>query len=266
MSHYLNDSSNNNTGSYKLSTTVMKAFQVLEFVGSNQPTQPSQIVSALGLNRTNVHRLLATLVDLGYVVKTAEGFSLTFKLLKLGRTIPLSKDLRNTAKPHMIELMQKVGENVYLCVLVEEMVFAIDDVKSAHQLTLNPDITYTFPIHSCASGKLFLGQMAPAQRREYIDKVALAKLAHNTITDKDQLYQGADEVRQQGYAQDVFEFSNDILSIAAPIFNFEQNIIATIAISGPATRLTETEMHVHIPELLTTARTISRLFGSNEAG
>lgn len=264
MSHYLNESSNNETGNYKLSTTVMKAFQILEYVGGNQPVQPSQIASALGLNRTNVHRLLATLVSLGYVVKSAEGFGLTFKLLKLGRTIPLSKDLRNTSKPHMIELMHQAGENVYLCVLVEEMVFAIDDVRSAHQLTLNPDMTYSYPVHTCASGKLFLGQMAPAKRREYINRITLNKLARNTITDKDQLYHHADEVDQQGYAQDIFEFSDDILSIAAPIFNFEQRVIATIAISGPATRLSEDEMKTHIPKLLATARTISQLFGSSK--
>jgi IclR family KDG regulon transcriptional repressor len=264
MSHYLNECSNNKTGSYKLSTTVIKAFQVLEYVGGNQPVQPSQVVRALGLNRTNVHRLLATLVQIGYVVKTTEGFSLTFKLLKLGRTIPLSKDLRNTAKPHMIELMRKAGENVYLCVLVEEMVFAIDDVRSAHQLTLNPDNTYSYPIHTCASGKLFLAQMSPAERREYIDKITLNKLARDTIIDKDKLYHLADEVKQQGYAQDMFEFSDDILSVAAPIFNFEQKIISTIAISGPATRLTEAEINEHIPELLATARTISRMFGSSK--
>lgn len=58
--------------SYKLSTTVLKAFQILEFVGAHQPVQPSKIVKELGLNRTNVHRLLATLSEIGYVVKTQE--------------------------------------------------------------------------------------------------------------------------------------------------------------------------------------------------
>lgn len=250
--------------SYKLSTTVLKAFQILEFVGANQPVQPSSIVKELGLNRTNVHRLLATLAEIGYVVKTQEGFSLTFKLLKLGRTIPLSKDLRNTAKPFMIDLINRVGENVYLCVRVEDMVFAIDDVKSSHRLTLNPDITYSFPIHSCASGKLFLSEMSPSKRLEYIETLELEELGRNTITDKLKLHRQSEEAKQEGYATDLFEFSDDVLSIAAPIFNYDHKIIATLAISGPGTRLKEKDMTAHIPELLAAARELSRCFGSGK--
>ncbi len=250
--------------SYKLSTTVLKAFQILEFVGAHQPVQPSKIVKELGLNRTNVHRLLATLSEIGYVVKTQEGFSLTFKLLKLGRTIPLSKDLRNTSKPYMIDLMRKAGENVYLCVLVEDMVFAIDDVKSSHELTLNPNLTYSYPIYSCASGKLFLSEMAPAERLEYIDSLVFDQLGRNTITDKAKLHRQAEEVKKTGYATDLFEFSEEILSIAAPIYNYDHKIIATISISGPGTRLTEADMIAHVPDLLATARAISRNFGSGK--
>ncbi|MEE4254654.1 MAG: IclR family transcriptional regulator [Desulfuromusa sp.] len=249
---------------YKLSTTVLKAFQILEYVGANQPVQPSSIVKGLELNRTNVHRLLATLSEIGYVVKTPEGFSLTFKLLKLGRTIPLSKDLRNTAKPYMIDLINRVGENVYLCVRVEDMVFAIDDVKSSHRLTLNPDISYSFPIYSCASGKLFLSELSPSERLKYIETLHLEELGRNTITDKLKLHQQAEESKKAGYATDLFEFSDDILSIAAPIYNFDKKIIATIAISGPGTRLTEADMTAHIPELLATAQELSRCFGSGK--
>jgi len=249
---------------YKLSTTVLKAFQILEFVGAHQPVQPSGIVKELGLNRTNVHRLLATLSEIGYVVKTPEGFSLTFKLLKLGRTIPLSKDLRNTAKPYMIDLINRVGENVYLCVRVEDMVFAIDDVKSSHRLTLNPDISYSYPIHSCASGKLFLSELSPSERLEYIETLHLEELGRNTITDKLKLHSQAEEAKNAGYATDLFEFSDDILSIAAPIYNYDHKIIATIAISGPGTRLTEADMTAHIPELQATARELSRCFGSGK--
>lgn len=244
--------------SYKLSTTVLKAFQILEFVGAHQPVPPAKIVKDLGLNRTNVHRLLATLTELGYVTKTQEGFGLTFKLLKLGRTIPLSKDLRNTAKPYMIELMAKAKENVYLCVLVENMVFAIDDVKSAHELTLNPNLTYSYPAYSCASGKVFLAGMAPAERVEFIKALDIEKLGRNTITDVEELNQHAEEVRERGYAKDIFELSNEILSVAVPIFNHERKTIATIAISGPSTRLTEADLDSYVPDLTAAASSISR--------
>jgi IclR family transcriptional regulator, KDG regulon repressor len=261
MSHYLNNCSYNDTSNYKLSTTVIKAFQIVEFVGSNQPVQPTQIVNALGLNRTNVHRLLATLVNIGYVTKTSEGFSLTFKLLKLGRSIPLSKDLRNTAKPYMIELNRKINENIYLSVLVEDKIFAMDEVKSTRQLTLNNEIAYSDPVHASASGKLFMSQMTPADRLEFINSLALTKRARNTIIEASELMKTAEEAGKLGYATDIYEFSDDVFSIAAPIYNYEQRIIATIGISVPAMRIKEPEITNFLPDLLTATQGISRHFG-----
>ncbi|MDX2480778.1 MAG: IclR family transcriptional regulator [Desulfuromusa sp.] len=264
MTYKLDISPNIKAGSYKLSTTVMKAFHLLEHIGSNQPVQPSQIVNELGLNRTNVHRLLATLIQIGYVVKTAEGFSLTFKLLSLGRSIPLSKDLRNTAKPYMIELNNKVNENIYLTVLVEDKVFAIDDVKSTQALTLNKDMAHSDPVHACASGKLFISQMSPSERQKYIDSLTLTKHARNTITDKTQLMKAAEEAGRLGYAKDIYEFSNEVLSIAAPIYNYEYRIIATLGISAPARRLSESELSGYLPTLLDATSEISHHFGSEQ--
>lgn len=264
MAHQLDIFPNKKSGTYKLSTTVMKAFHVLEYLGCHQPVQPSQIVNALGLNRTNVHRLLATLVEIGYVIKTVEGFSLTFKLLRLGRSIPLSKDLRNTVKPYMIELNNKINENIYLSVLIEDKVFAIDDVKSTQQLTLNKDMAYSDPVHACASGKLFMSQMSPSERQKYINTLTLTKYARNTITDKAQLMKAAEEAGRLGYAKDTYEFSNEVLSIAAPIYNYEYCIIATLGISVPARRLSEIDLSGSLPDLLNATSEISRHFGSEQ--
>jgi DNA-binding IclR family transcriptional regulator len=129
---------------------------------------------------------------------------------------------------------------------------------------LNPDISYSYPIHSCASGKLFLSELTPAERLEYIETLQLEELGRNTITDKLKLHRQAEESKKLGYATDLFEFSDDVLSIAAPIYNYDQKIIATIAISGPGTRLTEADMTAHIPELKATARELSRCFGSGK--
>jgi len=41
MLQKLNSSSNNETSSYVLSTTVMKAFHILEFISAHQPVQPA---------------------------------------------------------------------------------------------------------------------------------------------------------------------------------------------------------------------------------
>ncbi|MCF7954069.1 MAG: helix-turn-helix domain-containing protein, partial [Spirochaetales bacterium] len=160
MSQYVNKSSNNDTPSYSLSTTVIKAFSILEFIGKHQPVQPSQIVKGLHLTRANVHRLLATFISIGYVHKQPEGYGLTFKLFQLGSSVPLNKSLRDVAKPIMNDLEKIAEENIYLNVLTTDSVVAIDEVKSPHHVILNPDVTYMFPIYACASGKVLVSDLS----------------------------------------------------------------------------------------------------------
>jgi len=97
----INTRSNNAKKGYVLATTVMKAFHILEYIGNNQPVQSPYLVKALGFSRANIDRLLATFMEIGYVDRTDRGYSLTFKLFQLGRTVPLGRDLRDVAKPIM---------------------------------------------------------------------------------------------------------------------------------------------------------------------
>lgn len=241
----------------------MKAFHMLEYIGNHQPVHPTDIVKALGFSRANVHRLLATFMEIGYVEKEEAGYGLTFKLFKLGSSVPLSRDLRDVAKPVMIELMRVAEENIYLTVLVENMVIAIDEVKSSHHLTLNPDITYSYPVHSCASGKILLSGMDPEERREFIDNVSMEKRTPSTIVDREELLTVVEEAEMNGFAFEIREFSDDLNSMAAAIYDYRQKVVATISISGPAMRLTDDRLLSLQKPLLNAAARISERLGKN---
>ncbi|HDQ14206.1 MAG TPA: IclR family transcriptional regulator [Sediminispirochaeta sp.] len=259
----INVSSNSEKKGYVLATTVLKAFRMLEFIGNNQPVQPTDIVRALGYSRANVHRLLATFMEIGYIEKDEDGYGLTFKLFKLGSTVPLSRDLRDVAKPVMIELMKVAEENIYLNVLVENMVIAIDEVKSSHHLTLNPDVTYTYPVHTCASGKVLLSGLPPAQRQAFVSRLDLTKRAPATIVDPKVFLDRIAQAEKEGYATEIREFSDDLNSIAAPIYDYRQQIVATISISGPAMRFDEERQSSVLEPLKHAARRISEKLGNN---
>ncbi|MFP4617415.1 MAG: IclR family transcriptional regulator [Spirochaetaceae bacterium] len=261
VSQNINNGSNSEKKGYVPATTVMKAFSMLEFIGNNQPVQPAQIVKALGFSRANVHRLLATFQNLGYVEKDNRGYGLTFKLFKLGSSVPLSRNLRDVAKPIMIELMRRAEENIYLTVLVEDMVIAIDEVKSSHHLTLNPDVTYSYPIHTCASGKIFLAALPEEQRKAAAESLTYRRRAERTITNSETFLEAVRETERKGYATEIMEFSEDLNSVAAPIYDYRRKVVATISISGPAMRLTEERMEALVDPLLETAGRISRRLG-----
>lgn len=262
MLHYTNESSNSSTSSYKPTATVLKAFRVLEFISSNQPVKPAQITKKLGLSRTNVHRLLSTLMYVGYVTKDEKrGYRLTFRMFKLGSRVPLSQDLREIAKPVMTDLMVQANENTYLTVLYGHTVVAMEEVKSNNPLSLNPDVTYSYPIYACASGKNFLAYMEPGERNNLLAELTFEKRTPKTITDLKELFAELDRIRHRGYAMELQEFSNDLNSYAAPIFDYRGKMVANIGISGPSIRATEDRLNRLVEPLLAAAESISQQLG-----
>jgi len=272
VSHYSNTRSNNSTESYTPATTVLKAFRILEFISERQPVKPSVIGEKLGLSRTNVHRLLTTLREIGYVEKDgAQGYRLTFRVFKLGSRVPLSQDLREIAKPIMIELLAIANENIYLTVRYGNMINAIEEIKSNNPLSLNPDVTYNYPIYACASGKNFLAYMDADARDAILADVEFVSRTPFTIRDRDALDRDLEIVRRRGYATELKEFSDDLNSYAAPIFDYWGRIVANLSISGPSLRATEERLDHLARPLVEAAARISEHLGrrsieSNERG
>ncbi len=262
MLHYNNMRSNSRTETYRPTETVLKAFRMLEFISAHGSVKPADLTNNLGLSRTNVHRLLATLMHIGYVTKDAtRGYRLSFKLFQLGSRVPLSRDLRDVARPVMADLMRMANENVYLTVLYGHMVVTIDEVKGTNPLSLNPDWTYSYPIHTCASGKNFLSSMEEEMRESLLHDSPMTKLTQKTVTDRAQLDQELKFARQHGYSRELQEFSDDLNSYAAPIYDYHGSMVANISISGPSIRATKDRLDSLVDALLEAADSISRQLG-----
>ncbi|MGM0431169.1 MAG: IclR family transcriptional regulator [Spirochaetota bacterium] len=245
---------------------MIKASSLLEFIAANQPVQPSTICKGLGLTRANVHRLLATLVHIGYVEKTDDGYQLSFKLFQLGSTVPVKKKLRDLAKSKMYDLEKVARENIYLTVLSDDVVIAIEEVKSSHHVVLNPDVTYTYPVNTCASGKLLLSCWPQEKLDSYLRNLNYRRRTDHSITDPQAFKQAVQKALRDGYATEILEFADDLNSVAAPIYNEREEVMATVSISGPAMRLTEEKINELIEPLKDAAKQITEKMVHNASG
>ena len=70
------------------------------------------------LHKSTVHRLLATLVDKGYVKQNRDNnYQLTLKLFELGNKVVEELDVIEVAKPYLEEILEVINEVVHLVVL-----------------------------------------------------------------------------------------------------------------------------------------------------
>lgn len=99
--------------------SVERIFQLIEHLAAH-PTGVSlqRLAGETELAKSTVHRLLASLVGLGYVVQDEENghYRLTLKMFELSSGIVDSMDIMGVAKAHLERLSQRTGEAVHLVI------------------------------------------------------------------------------------------------------------------------------------------------------
>lgn len=251
--------------SYSLSTTVQKAFRLLEILGEKQPARPSEIVKQLALSRSNVYRLFSTLQGMGYIEKDFDlKYSLSFKIFILGSTVLRRNQLSDVARPYMARLAEICGENVNLGVMYEQKVLYIEKIESPHYLKLDQPIGRTDPLHCTALGKALLSGLTDRGIKAFLNYKKLVPYTKKTITDQGVLDRAIRNVRREGYSVDLEELNEGIHCIGAPIRDVTKKVIAAISISAPAIRLTKQKMKKLEGPLIETSLEISKKMGYME--
>jgi DNA-binding IclR family transcriptional regulator len=126
-----------------------------------------------------------------------------------------------------------------------------------------PDRGTTIYLHSGASGKVILAYLNPEERARTIQEKGLKRLTANTITDPSALKKELEEIRRRGYAVSDQEIYQGVKAIAAPIFDFQGKITASLGVAGPRERLTVKKVVSLTPILKEAARRISEQLGAD---
>jgi IclR family transcriptional regulator, KDG regulon repressor len=248
--------------SYTISTTLTKAFAILEYIAEHQPVKAAEIVGSLGLTKGNVHSLLASLEYLGYVEKHGGGFSLSFKVHSLGNTVPLTRDIAATARPVMERIAEEVQANVYLTAPVDNKIVNLERVVPSADIQIANDFAVSYDLHCTASGKLYLSTLSEERRHALYEGMTFSALTVNSIRDPEALDRELEETRRRGYSLETGEHSRYINGIAAPVLNHDGTFMASLSVIGPAMILPPDELEELAPRLLREARKLSRLMGN----
>ena len=220
---------------------ISKVCSLIEMLSTKKSWELSDLCRAVGMPKTTVHRMLLTLEDNGYVVqeKLRGEYALSFKLFSIGSRVVNHSNLVDIARPFCKELLEAVDETVNLCVVSGTEMLVIDKQVTSQMLRQDSIIGSSFPLFQSASGKVFL---AFAEKDE-ADKV-LALLRAQSRSQKPEVVspeflEELETVRQTGVAHDYEEVFKGVRCIAAPIFDFQNKLAATLSISAPTVRLNE---------------------------
>lgn len=105
-----------NLGTPALEKTFAKGLTLLEtLVAMEEPASVTRLGNMLGLYKSNVHRLLRTLVDSGYVVQIEDGrYMPSLRLTEMGEAVWAAIDLERLAGPALRDLAAGAGQGLIL--------------------------------------------------------------------------------------------------------------------------------------------------------
>jgi DNA-binding IclR family transcriptional regulator len=239
---------------------VERALDILMCFTSQTPELTmTQISELVGINKSTVHRVLATLEGKRFVERdpATGAYRPGIRLLQMAFLTLEHNDLRRLATPFLNGLCNQYHENVNLSVLDDIDVVYVDVIESSQRVKLAASPGQRLPAFCTASGKAILAFVPEENVKRILDS-GMPRYTQNTILTKEAFFDNIRRARERGYAHSEQEFEEGINAIAAPIINSTGQPIASISIAGPAYRLTRERMLEIGPNLVSTARSISK--------
>jgi DNA-binding IclR family transcriptional regulator len=222
----------------------------------------SDLARNLGLSRSTVHGLLATMRQRGFVTQDGNGhYALGIKLFELGTLAVSRLDLRTIAGPILQRLVDEFKETVHLVVGDGLDVVYIDKRESPQSMRIVSQVGRRLPAYCTSVGKAMLAFLPEEELDELLTRVELQPWTHNTITDKGKLKAHLREVRRRGYALDNEEIFDGLRCVGAPIRDHSKQVVAALSIAGPSVRLGSDRINEIIPAVVEAATEISHQLG-----
>lgn len=222
------------SGNSEFIQSVMITGQIIEaLAAAGQPMRLTALASQLGEPKAKMHRHLSTLKHLGFVDQDAktETYRLGLKLVYIGQSAIDQFDLRRLAEPYMSRLRDLTRQTVVLSTPANGDAIINAVVESPNLVTISVRLGYRLPAHASAQGRLNLAFAPPAVQQRILAR-KLQAFTPRTLVDPVMMRERLAQIRRELFDVSMDETLLGISAVAAPILNFDNELVGAIAIVG----------------------------------
>jgi len=243
-----------------LSTSLIKSFMVIELLSEFQELTLTELSKRLELNKSSIHRILSTLIELGYVNQNPlnRKYRLSSKLFEIGSQSKGLRTLDEAAVPVMESLSRETLETINLAILDKGEVVYLKKIESQQPLRMDMPVGTRLPPNCTSLGKSLIAHLPDRELKKLFAGKTIQKMTSRSITDLRKLKTELASVRELGYAVDNEEFSDGIRCVSAPIWGAEHEVVGALSIAGPSLRFKEHEIKKYARVVIQGAQEIAR--------
>jgi len=244
--------------------SVERAVTILKSFSTDKPELGlGEISRRVDLPKSTVFRLLSTLESCGVVAQNSDtgDYRLGIELIPIANSVFFYGNLREVSRPHLRRLVETLEETGSISVLVEKEIINLEQSEFSGRLVMRAGWAIRrIPFNATAAGKSIAAYL-PKDEFTALLEPALTPLTPNTITDPEVFQTELIKVRKRGYATAYEEVEIGLHAIAAPIWDHEGSIAASVSVSGPSYRLSKKRVREIAPQIVQTANLISQDMG-----
>jgi DNA-binding IclR family transcriptional regulator len=243
---------------------VERALVILKIVSqSAEGAGVRAVARQLGYSPGVVQKSLQALAAQGFVEQdpSTQTYRLGPEAVMLGLIALGRMDIRRAARPILERLVRATGETSMIGVPRGDIAVYVDQVSSPNEVRMNVPVGAPRPFNCTAVGKALLAHRPDDDVDRLYSSGAFRQPTANSIGDVAGLRGELARIRESGFSIDAEEFLIGARCVAAPVRDFEGEVVAAVAVSGPAERMAASEGKV-IAEVRRAAADISEALGA----
>jgi IclR family transcriptional regulator, blcABC operon repressor len=245
---------------------VARAARLLEaLAASGEPVGLAELTSKLGLAKSTVHGLCATLVQAGLVTRLEDGtYHLGLRLVELAHAFLARADLTVEFASVWESMTIPPEESIALSVLDGGEIVYVACRNGTRPFGLNFRIGMRLPANCTASGKALLSTLTPERLEAIAKGGGLAVLTKKSIAKLEPLRRHLALTRKRGYSFDDEETREGLVCFGAPVFGpSSPEAVAAIGMSMPKGALDARLQALAIRTVRDLALALSRRLGAS---
>jgi IclR family transcriptional regulator, acetate operon repressor len=227
--------------------SVERAFELMELIGrAGGECSLTELSAESPLPPPTIHRLLRTLVGLGYVRQLPNRrYALGPRLIRLGEVA--NRQLGAVAGPVLQSLVDELSETASLAVLDGDMVIYTGQVLPSKLTRANNEVGKRVGLHTTGVGKAVLGELDDARILKLVTQSGLPAPTQKSASTLSAVFANVERVRADGYAIGDEEFELGVRSVAMAVPGAPTPM--AIGISGASTRFNKDLIGRAVPAL-----------------
>ena len=243
-------------------STLERAMVILEYLAEHGTASASELIESSGIAKSTAYLLLKEMLQLGLISQNDRGhYRLWVRLIALGERASAQLDIRETSRPHLEALMERIGLLCHFGIFDGDTAYYILKIESQSSISVRSYVGKRLSLYRSGLGKCLLAWQPESIRDGIIAETEFKQVTPTTIASSEALKAELAHIRMQGWGFDNGEDEPSVRCVAAPVFDARGKIAGAISVVGTSMQVTDDAVPALAEQVVACAREISQDLG-----